>query len=81
MATQAECANILLARNRTKRRCNDFMYEAMRTMMRTPNHTASEFAFACSAMALKAMGKDLSFLNEDDLLIIKKIRVCITRKK
>jgi hypothetical protein len=74
-------AEIYSGRNRTKRRFNDFMYEAMRSMMTKATGSASEFAFACCAMALQAKGRDVSFLTSSDRLIMQRIRVWITDKK
>lgn len=74
--------NILLARNRTKKRVNVYMYEAMLNIMRSTGCSASEFAFACSVMAIGAMNKKrLPFITESDRLILNKIRVCITHNK
>ena len=73
--------DIYLARNRTKRRCNDFMYEAMRNMMTVPTNSASEFAFACTAMALEEKHGKLLFVTDSDRLIINKILVWITSNK
>lgn len=74
-----DCGEILLARNRTKRRHNDFMYEGMRNIMATATGSASEFAFACSAMAIESRNKKpLPFITEADRLIINKIWVWIT---
>ena len=69
---------IYLARNRTKRRCNDFMYEAMRAMMTVATGSASEFAFACTVMALEKKHGKLLVVTESDRLIINEIRVWIT---
>ena len=76
----SNCAEILLARNRTKRRHNDFMYEAMRNIMQSATGSASEFAFACSAMAIEKKRGPLPFITDADRLIINKIRVWITAK-
>lgn len=72
---------ILAARNRTKKRCNVFYYEAMGNIARANGFTASEFMFGCAAMAMKAMKCDMGFLNERDQLILKRLRVCISRLK
>jgi hypothetical protein len=53
----------------------------MQSMMRSVTGSASEFAFAVSVMALKAMGKQLPFLTDEDNRKINEIRVCITSKK
>ncbi len=75
-------SEIYLARNRTKRRCNDFMYEAMRTIMQCASGSASEFAFACSVMAIEEHNKKpLQFVTDSDRLIINKIRVWITSNR
>jgi hypothetical protein len=77
-----DCSEILLARNRTKRRHNDFMYEAMRTIMAAATGSASEFAFACSVMAIEARNRiRLPFVTDSDRLIINKIRVWITQNR
>jgi hypothetical protein len=46
---------VLLARNRTKKRVNVFMYEGMLNIMRSTGCSASEFSFACSVMAIEKM--------------------------
>ena len=67
-------SEIYLARNRTKRRCNDFMQCA--------SGSASEFAFACSVMAIEEHNKKpLQFVTDSDRLIINKIRVWITSNR
>ena len=72
---------ILAARNRTKRRCNIFYYEAMGNIARAHGFTASQFFFGCAAMAMQAMRKDMDFLNDSDKLILKNLRVCISSCK
>jgi hypothetical protein len=57
------------------------MYEAMRNIMQSATGSASEFAFACSAMAIERKVGKLTFLTEADRLIIQKIRVWITSKR
>ena len=58
------------------------MYEGMRNIMAMATGSASEFAFACSAMAIEARNKEkLPFITESDRLIINKIRVWITSNK
>ena len=71
---------ILIARNRTKKRCNVFYYEAMGNIARANGFTASEFLFGCGAMAMQAMGCKMDFLTDKDKLILKKLRVCISHK-
>jgi len=73
-----DCSEILLARNRTKKRCNVFYYEAMGNIARANGFTASEFFFGCSAMAMRAMGCKMDFLNENDIKLINDLRVCIS---
>jgi hypothetical protein len=72
---------ILMARNRTKRRYQDFRYEAMQGLMQSVTGSASEFAFAVCAMALKAMGKQMNFLTEQDMRLINDLRSRIAASK
>jgi hypothetical protein len=74
-------SKVLLARNRTKRRCNVYYYEAMGNIARANGFTASEFAFGCMAMAMIAMRCKMDFLTERDRLILNKIRMCLTYLK
>lgn len=75
-------SEILLARNKTKKRVNVYLYEGMMNIMRTTGCSASEFVFACSAMAIEAMNKEkLPFITGKDRLILNKIRVCISHNK
>ena len=73
-----DCQKILLARNKTKKRCNDFMYEAMRNIMQQATGSASEFAFACSVMAIEKRNGKLPFVTDQDRLILNKIKVWIS---
>jgi hypothetical protein len=73
---------VLLARNRNKKRVNVFFYEGMLNIMRSTGYSASEFAFACSVMAIEAMnGCKLPYIKKSDRLILNNIRVCITHSK
>jgi hypothetical protein len=72
---------ILIARNRTKKRYQDFRYEAMQNMMQSFCGSASEFSFAVCAMALKAMKKKMDFLTDDDNKIINDLRIRITHNR
>jgi hypothetical protein len=75
-------ADVLLARNKNKKRVNVFFYEGMLNIMRSTGYSASEFAFACSAMAIEAMnGYKLPYIKDSDRLILRNIRVCITHSK
>jgi uncharacterized protein YrrD len=74
-------SQVLLARNRTKQRCNVYYYEAMGNIARYHGFTASEFLFGCAAMAMKVMKCDTSFLTNKDNLILNNLRVCIAAKK
>ena len=71
-------SEILLSRNRTKRRCSVYYYEAMGNLARSLNMTASEFFFGCGALALIKCGKDMGFLKDSDKLILNRIRVCMS---
>jgi hypothetical protein len=73
-----DCKEILIARNRNKKRCNVYYYEAMGNIARSLGFTASEFAFGCMALAMKAMKRDMPYLKNDDELILNKLRVCIS---
>jgi hypothetical protein len=75
-------SEILIARNRTKKRVNVYLYEAMLNIMRTTGCSASEFCFACSVMAIEKMNNfKLPFITKTDRLILNKIRVCIAHNK
>ena len=76
-----DCTGILAARNRTKKRINDFRYEAMQNMMKAEMGSASEFSFACCALALRAMKKKMDFMTDKDELILNRLRMCIAHKK
>jgi hypothetical protein len=69
----SDCTGILAARNRTKKRCNVFYYEAL-------GNIASEFAFGCMAMAMTAMKCKMDFLKMRDRLILKKVRSVIENR-
>lgn len=71
---------ILSARNKTKKRCNVYYYEAMGTMARGMGFTASEFFFGCASMAMLKMGCELN-LSKRDLQIIERIRFEIANSK
>ena len=79
--TQQNYSEILLARNRNKKRCNVYYYEAMGNIARELGFTASEFLFGCAAMAMKAMKRNMPYLKKEDELILNKLRVCITSCK
>ena len=76
-----DCTGILAARNRTKRKMCDYRYEAMQNVMELAWGSASEFSFACCALALRSAGKPLPFLKPEDELILKKLRAWIAHLK
>lgn len=71
-------AQTLIARNRTKKRCNVYYYEAMGNIARAKGFTASEFAFGCMAIAMLKTGCSMPYLKNSDWRIINRLRVCIS---
>ena len=73
---------IRLARNKTKRQHEIYLYEAEINMLKELKcGTVSEIVHAITASFLRKIGKDMKFLKDCDLLKIKEIHNAITYNK
>lgn len=74
-----DCAEILFARNRTKRQMKVFMYEAIGNMLEgLSGQTRSENVFGLCCAFLEKTGHKLDFLKPSDRLIIKNLRRAVS---